>query len=152
MPTRGPASSPAGVRKGGALSRAIARQNGKRQESAARARDSPASDTASFGGRSSPPSEKPGPVFQPPSRPPIGEPIGEKTGEIGLQKAKSVSVVLDEPSGCNLSASDYGSVPSFPECTAQESVRIPAVTAKVPRSASDAGYLVCLLSKAPLQD
>ncbi|CAK9058387.1 unnamed protein product [Durusdinium trenchii] len=99
MPTRGPASSPAGVRKGGALSRAIARQNGKRPESAARARDSPASDTASFGGRSSPPSEKPGPVFQPPSRPPIGEPIGEKTGEIGLQKAKSVSVVLDEPSG-----------------------------------------------------
>lgn len=104
-------ASPAGARKGGALTRAIARQNGKRPE-AARARDSPASDTVSFGGRSSP-GEKPGAQrpssapsrrsFEPPSRAsPAGsvgaQSVQRQSSDSGLLKAKSV-LVVEEASG-----------------------------------------------------
>lgn len=110
-------ASPAGARKGGALTRAIARQNGKRPDSAARARDSPASDTVSFGGRSSPGSEKPGAQrpssapgrrsFEPPSRASpagsVGAPqVERQSSDSGLLKAKSVLVVEEAGSPSKL--------------------------------------------------
>lgn len=91
------------------MTRAIARQNGKRPESAPRARDSPASDTASFAGRSSPGSEKPGaqrPASATPVRASFDPPSRSTTAEFSANRQTSsdpslfkATLSAEEPSG-----------------------------------------------------